>query len=848
MVSYGDSGKSELFRNLVGLLLASLSCIAILTVSLVGSSEPRLGSFQASTIVVICISVGALIFIGVVAYVYFARLIRDANTFKRKASAEIAELRDRLQVADGIIEAEPQTIITWTPGERGQVLIAALSGLSGVPVHPTELLNFRNWLDPQSYTSFEPAMQALFASGTAFNLISQTRQGGNLELDGRHHGGRAILKIRDVAGHRDALTKILDKHRAYSRDIAANRALIDALPTPVWFRAENGDLTWANQAYLKSVGLETLDELRAEQIELLESRQRAAVSATLARRTTFRQRQHLIVAGERRAYDVLVVPLGAASAGMAIDVAAIESAEGKLTRQTAAYDRTLDKVATAVATFSSDQRLVFFNEVYRQFWGFEETWLASKPSDGEILDRLRERRMIPVEVDHRAWKSKLMQSYTNKDSYEDWWHLPDGRTVHVVGEPLPDGGITYLYDDVTERFALESRYNALIRVQRETLDHLNEGVALFATDGRLKLFNPSFARIWQLDPDFLTNEPHIEDITKRSKPLFDEPGTWERIKASITAISDHRDTISGTMNRPDGTVVEYAGLPLPDGATLFTYVDTTDTKRMERALIERNEALQASERLKNTFISHVSYNLRTPLTNIIGFSELLGSHISGELNEKQSDYLDDITNSSGILLSIINDILDLTSIDAGALELNVSRTSTSDIIEGARSALQERLTDHGISLTVNISADAQEFVADKARLEQVLENLLSNSIGFSKSGDVIDVRARRDGESIVISVSDEGLGIPDEDQQNVFDRFESQSRGSKHRGVGLGLSVAKALVELHGGTIALKSEQNKGSTVELRLPRHGVERIADFEEFEQLSTESQTAAAFAKSA
>ena len=221
---------------------------------------------------------------------------------------------------------------------------------------------------------------------------------------------------------------------------------------------------------------------------------------------------HLISGGARKAHDVVVLPLEGASVGAAIDVAALETAQGELVRHVAAYERTLDRVATGVAIFGPDQRLTFFNEAYRKLWQLDADWLATKPSDGELLDRLRELSRLPEVVNYRDWKAKILAGYKTGTEYEDWWHLLDGRTIHVVSAQRPDGGLTYLYDDATERFALESRYNALIDVQRETLDSLKEGVAVFATDGRLKLFNSAFAQIWRLSRSTLGEGPHIDEI------------------------------------------------------------------------------------------------------------------------------------------------------------------------------------------------------------------------------------------------------------------------------------------------------------------------------------------------
>ena len=212
----------------------------------------------------------------------------------------------------------------------------------------------------------------------------------------------------------------------------------------------------------------------------------------------------------------------------------------------------------------------------------------------------------------------------------------------------------------------------------------------------------------------------------------------------------------------------------------------TDSKRYERALIERNEALVVGDRLKSQFISHVSYELRTPLTNIIGFSELLTSPRTGDLNDKQREYLNDISASSRTLLAIINDILDLTTIDAGAMELKLTPVKVAGLVDGAVLGVRDRAARARLNIDIRIADDAHEFIADEARVRQVLYNLLSNAIGFSKPGDAIRINAWREAGMMAFAVEDQGVGIPKEEQVRVFERFESRSQGSKHRGAGLG--------------------------------------------------------------
>jgi len=214
----------------------------------------------------------------------------------------------------------------------------------------------------------------------------------------------------------------------------------------------------------------------------------------------------------------------------------------------------------------------------------------------------------------------------------------------------------------------------------------------------------------------------------------------------------------------------------------------------------------------------VSYELRTPLTNIIGFSELLASPIAGPMTEKQHDYLNDILFSGRTLLAIIDDILDLATIDAGTLELKLSPVKVREVIEQAVQGVEERLKQNNVALDISIEPGVDTFVADGRRVTQMLYNLLSNAIGFSEAGGKIALGCGRQNSMIAFTVEDQGVGIPADYQQTVFDRFESRSHGSRHRGAGLGLSIVKSLADVMKGSARVEDTEGGGATFVVELP------------------------------
>jgi len=282
------------------------------------------------------------------------------------------------------------------------------------------------------------------------------------------------------------------------------------------------------------------------------------------------------------------------------------------------------------------------------------------------------------------------------------------------------------------------------------------------------------------------------------------------------------------MERADGKVIDWRKVPLPDGATLITYLDITDSAHLERSLRERNEALQEADRLKSEFLANVSYELRSPLTSISGFSEMLTQEYFGPLSEKQREYVDGIHQSSQRLMQLINDILDLASIEAGYMRLEVAQFDIAKMIKSVSSLIQERAKEHDLKLKVESAAKIGKMFGDETRIRQILFNLLSNAIKYSAPGGTVSFGARAEAnDEIVIWVQDEGQGIPEAEQEAIFSTFyrgknsseAASKKAAKRSGTGLGLSIVKSFIELHGGNITLTSEPGKGTRFECHFQR-----------------------------
>lgn len=760
--------------------------------------------------------VGLVLFSTVVALLHMASRRRMQN---REAGilAELNETRARLDRSETFLGAEQQVVIAWGLRSNEPEIGGDTSLISDTPV-PRRVLGFGSWLSPEQAQVLDNHVARLRERGEAFRMTVSSLAGRHLEVEGRAVAGCAVMRIRDVAGDRLEIVRLREAGKRVSGDLEALRAMLDAVPCPAWTRDEMGRLIWVNAAYVKAVEAENGTDALVRGTELLESPARDAAAAHRAQRLPYRGRAAAVVAGWRRSLDVVETSTGDRAAGIAFDVSELEAARVDLQQMMKAHARTLDQLSTAVVIFDRRKQLIFHNSAYRQLWSLDGGFLDSGPSESEILDRLRARRMLPEQADFRGWKEAHLAGYQSPETSEQVWYLPDGRTLRTVINPNPQSGVTYLFDDVTAHRHLESQFNAQTRVQRETLDTLREGVAVFGTDGRLKLSNAAFATLWRMAPAALDGKPHVDKVAELCARMAPDPEGWNALRTAVAGLHDQRTAQDVRLACRDGSVIDCTAAPLPDGATLLTFTDTTATVNVERALTERNQALLATEKLRNDFVHHFSYELRSPLTNIIGFSQMLGNGSVGGLNPKQTEYVSYVMKSSAALHAIINDILDLATIDTGALELSMRTVDVVDTIRAAAEGVQDRLADASLHLQIVALPDIGSFTADAKRIRQVLFNLLSNAIGFSAPGQTVTLAALRRGDEIVFKVSDQGRGIPDDVIGHVFDRFHSNTVGARHRGVGLGLSIVKSFVELHGGRVLIDSAPGLGTTVTCIFP------------------------------
>ncbi len=674
------------------------------------------------------------------------------------------------------------------------------------------------------------ALQALHANGKGFEDYFQISGETSVALRGARLDRSDIVWVLDATDFTRLSRELDDK----SVEVATLQALLDKIPMPAWWRDQGRRLAGFNRAYIEAVD-RSRETILEDQIELgagyIDQGGRGLAESAAKTGMAQSESHHVVIGSNRRLLEFTEVPLNGSArqiGGFATDATALEALQDQLADHIAAHAEVLEGLNTAIAVFGADKRLKFFNAAYAELTQIEKEKLAAEPSLSEILEWLRESRRLPEYADFPAFKAEQDRWFTSLiEPVQELMHLPDETTLRFVVSPHPLGGLIFAMEDVTDRLALESSYNTLIEVQRETLNKLYEGVAVFGGDGRLKLSNPEVARIWGIPEDELATGPHISELLERARDYFPDDIDWPRFKQRVILMVTERTARGGRLHRSDDTVTKYAVVPQPDGNTLLSFVDISDSARVERALRERNIALENADRIKSEFIGNVSYELRTPLNAIVGFTEILDNRYFGDLTERQSEYVECILQASTHLMALIDDILDLATIEAGYMSLDLQDVDIASLMGALAEVAVERADQAGLKIVVDCLPDIGAMLADTVRLRQALFNLVSNAIQFTPAGGTITLSAERTDEEILLSVTDTGIGIAPEDQDRAFQRFERVDPNARESGTGLGLALVKSLVELHGGSVELESAPGQGTKATCRLPLDRPPQLGD---------------------
>jgi signal transduction histidine kinase len=762
-----------------------------------------------------------LVIVGVVVFAatFSIQHIRQRKRWQVHAVKQgdlIESLRAEYDRATMFLKGERQVLVVWKSLQAEPIIEGDASIVLDAPA-PRRLLGFGSWLPAGMARDLEHHVEGLRQRGQRFDMVVEANNGAVIDVTGRTDGGAALLRLKDVTGDRKALRKLEGEHATLSAQAATMTQLLDAAPIPVWMRNAHDELIYVNRAYAVAVEAKDTGEALSRQTEVLERPARLAAAQSRAAGQSYSARVQTVISGRRNPVQAYEMPTANGAAGMLIDLSEFERITADLKAELQFHRDMLNRIPSAIAAFNRDRKLVFYNNAYSHFWKLDPAYLATAPDEGEILEQLRAHGQLPPQADFRAWKNAWLETYRTNEPKETLLMLPGERRFVVLATPNPQGGLTYLFEDATEKSKLETNVASLRRLQGETLDSLRDAVAVFGSDGRLKLSNPAFKELWDIDLSHFKTEPRIDHVIKAMQRP-DAASHWEKLHGVITGINDVRRAETLRLTLDDDLSLDAAILPLPDGGTLVTFADISANVRAENALRDRNEALLATESFRNAFLRNVSFELREPLTAVIGFGEMLAAGVGGTLAERQQGYVDAIVNSTRTVLGLLDDITDISQIEAGMTDMDRQAVDLGRIVEQSLAPMAARAAEQNITLRKIGLLDGTRIVnGDSRRLAQAITSLLEAALDASLAGETIEIGTELSNGRIALNVTDMGGGrrIPG---LPVHDGPASvQERGANFR-----LTVAKTIFERHGGSFEMHGDESHGLKVRCTLPAQSV--------------------------
>jgi len=750
-----------------------------------------------------------------------ARRLRDAGTVISAARSlqdllELSPARPLVVRSDGGIEADSRLLREIGIGDPPKSLSDLAGEDHGLASDDVESLIA---LVRQSALSGEKIQAQMRVSGSGRVLDVRGAPAPAPEPP-----GTIVLWFFDTSTAESERLKLTQRLGQTEAALDALTRLIEAAPFPMWYRGPDLNLGLVNSAFVEAVeGRDAADVIaRASELVGDTAEAKAAALAAVESGKPMARKQAAIVRGERRMLEIVNVPLPTgAVAGFALDIQQLEDARAELARHIQSQRDLVDRMTAGAAQFDADRNLSFFNRPFAAMAQLDPDWLHENPEFDRVIERMRENNRVPETRDFPTWKAERREWFTSADEVvEEDWMLPGGDHWRVVGQPLPDGGLRLFLEDRTEQVRLASARDTLLRVRSATFDNLFEAIGVFASDGRLYLWNRRFSQVWDFDEDWLGEHPRVDEMVPAMARKLVNPTAAAQIREMVRKTTAEREPASGRITLTDGRHFDFAAVPLPDGNALFTLVDVTDSSRIESALRERATALEQADRVKTDFVANMSYELRTPLTSIGGFAEMLAEGYAGKLTSPASDYVQAILESVERLSKLIDDVLDLTQGQVG-LVLERERVDLGGLCRTAAETAQSRTREKGQSLDSDISESTGIVIGDARRIRESIEHVLANAIAYTDRGGKVALKAWGDEEQAVVQISDNGPGIAKKDQPRVFNRFDRIA----HEGVrgeaalGLGLPLTRQFVEAHGGKVDLISAKGKGTTVTLTIPR-----------------------------
>ncbi|MCT4635226.1 MAG: PAS-domain containing protein [Rickettsiales bacterium] len=500
--------------------------------------------------------------------------------------------------------------------------------------------------------------------------------------------------------------------------------ILDNISVPIWVRDNTNKISYYNNEYREIVNLnndyESIPELVKSSIAIANKARVLQV---------YQEDKYIIARNERKLFSICEnVFRGDSLVGVAFDQSEKEKIKAELKEYYVVQNNFLESSSSAVAIYMADRKIKYFNQAFINLWGLDEKWLFTNPTYGEVLEELRHKRKLPEQADFSAFKKEHLKLFTKlPETYNEFMYLPDGKVLRMIVIPFAAGGLLFAFEDMTSRLVLERSFNSLNAVQKAMLNHLNEAIAVFGQDGRLKVYNPAYLKLLDMEFEYADKSPHIADIIESKKHLFQvKDSNWISVKNDLISVLYEREYQRTTLKMNNGAVIYRTVVPLPDGATLITYVNNSNLVKCQALLSEKSVIL-------NDFFLH-QHQL------IINIAKQINFISSRSQNTNLSEQIEEQTK----------EMLNISKINLESVNSNLSIINIEKLINKAIKNVKNSIITKEASLKLGDSY-YNSIIGNKSRISMILDKILEYITDISTKEAKLDVEVTNDVHNLILT-------------------------------------------------------------------------------------------------
>jgi signal transduction histidine kinase len=612
-----------------------------------------------------------------------------------------------------------------------------------------------------------------------------------------------IYLNRDKQNH-DSV-KYLNLEHLYKAALEEKESLkliLETIPVAIWSRNENMEITYFNNAYSNIV----FGYQKPFDSDLLEIDKSAILSAkkSFAENRSIVNERSIIIEGKMYLYQITDIPLveNKLVTSVAWDISNKELIQKELQEVLLSHENLLESSSNACMIIAADGKLKYYNDALVKFWGADEEILAHDITHEEIIDHLYTKRKLPEQYNYAKFKKeRTVLSRAITEPREDLFYLPDGKCLRCVVIPHPGNSTLFIYEDVTEKLSLERMNHTLNAVQKYTIDNLQEGICVFNETGGLEILNAGMSKLWDLEISEDHQANNLAEIIEKILGECSSETELEELRYAFTKVMVSRIAAQQTIRNFNGNIIHRVMIPLPNRGIMVSDLDITDSVSVQNDLIEQNESLVYVDKIKSEFLANMSYELRSPLTTILGISQLLLLHDYDNLSDNQRGRLGDMLKATDDLSKLVDDAIEITTISSGYTVLDIEEFDLNALIRTIILESSNSLAMSNVSCNFDYDMSKVIFVSDKVKFQHAITKLIENSIYRSKNVSRIDIALKEKGDFYILSITDDGPKP-----------YEKNSRKNSRSSTGLRYILARAIILLLQGKISSKYSKATNST------------------------------------